>query len=145
MSEKLKAGMRIRIRWDPLIFGPPDPVLFSLDPNLSNYFHLGTIYKPESTNSSLKWWFMRSNYMPTYLKYKYIFFFILILSRIRIFFSWAGSGSMEKNVGSSSLDMFFFHHSTKFENKNSEIPNNEPRNPKIGYSLPVPPILITDT
>ena len=32
---QLIAGMRIRIRSDPLIFGPPDPnqVLFSTDPN----------------------------------------------------------------------------------------------------------------
>ena len=33
----LKTGMRIRIRSDPVIFGPPDPdpdpVLFSLDPD----------------------------------------------------------------------------------------------------------------
>ena len=28
-----KPGMRIRIRSDPLIFGPPDPVLFSADPD----------------------------------------------------------------------------------------------------------------
>ena len=27
------SGMRIRIRSDPVIFGPPDPVLFSLDPD----------------------------------------------------------------------------------------------------------------
>ena len=31
----MKAGMRIQIRSDPLIIGPPepDPVLFSLDPD----------------------------------------------------------------------------------------------------------------
>ena len=28
-----KAGMRFRIQSDSLIFGPPDPLLFSLDPN----------------------------------------------------------------------------------------------------------------
>ena len=49
-----------------------------------------------------------SNFMPTYLKYEYIFVFISILGRIRIrifFSSRAGScsGSIEKNVGSSSL------------------------------------------
>ena len=33
-------------------------------------------YKPESINLSLKLWFIRSNFMPTYLKFKYIFFFI---------------------------------------------------------------------
>ena len=27
------AGMRIRIRSDPVIVGPPDPVLFSTDPD----------------------------------------------------------------------------------------------------------------
>ena len=31
--EVIKAGMRIRIRSDPVIFGPPDPVLFSTDPD----------------------------------------------------------------------------------------------------------------
>ena len=41
-----QAGMRIRIRSDPLIFGLPDPdsLLFSLDPTCNNgfinYFHL---------------------------------------------------------------------------------------------------------
>ena len=42
------SGMRIRIRRDPVIFGPPDPnpVIFSTDPDptcnngLYNYFHL---------------------------------------------------------------------------------------------------------
>ena len=53
-------------------------------------FSSWTKYKPKSTNSSLKWWYIRSNFMPTYLKYKYIFFFIANLCRIWIFFhlSW---------------------------------------------------------
>ena len=35
VQAELPTGMRIRIRSDPLIFGPPDPdpVLFSLDPD----------------------------------------------------------------------------------------------------------------
>ena len=53
----------MRIRSDPLIFGPPDPVLFSTDPDpygsLCNngfikLFSSWTKYKPESTNSSIK-------------------------------------------------------------------------------------------
>jgi len=36
-------------------------------------FSSWTKYKPDSTNSSLKWWFIRSNFMPTYSKYKFIF------------------------------------------------------------------------
>ena len=84
-------GMRIRIRSDALIFGPPDPVLFSTDsdpdPTCNNgfikLFSSWTKCKPESTNSSVKWWFIISNFMPTYLKYKYIFFFISISGRIR--------------------------------------------------------------
>ena len=104
-------------RSDPLTFGPPDPypLLFSLDPDPNPTCNNGIIklflsytkYKPESTNSSLKLWFIRSNFMPTYLNYIYIFFFISnqgrIRSRIQIriwsqcfFFSQAGSGSMKK-------------------------------------------------
>jgi len=91
---------------DQLIFGPPDPVLFSTDPDPDPTFNNGFIklfssstkYKPESTNSSIKWWFKISNFMPTYLKYKYIFFFISISRRIRSRFRIRG-----KNVGSSSL------------------------------------------
>ena len=85
--------MRIRIRSDPLIFCSPDPVLFSADPHptYNNWFlklfSFWTKYKPESTNSSIKWWFIISNFMPTYLRYKYIFFFISISGRIRNFFS----------------------------------------------------------
>ena len=56
------AGMRIRIRSDPVIFGPPDPdpVLFSTDPDPTcnngfiKLFLSRTKYKSESTNSSIK-------------------------------------------------------------------------------------------
>ena len=105
---------------DPVIFGPPDPdpAFFSTDPDPNPTCNNGFIvlflswtkHKSESTNSSIKWWVMISNFIPTYLKYKYIFFFITILGRIRsriririFFFSWAGSGSVERNFGSSSL------------------------------------------
>ena len=37
-----------------------------------------------SINSSIKWWFIISNFIPTYLKYKYIFYFISISGLIRI-------------------------------------------------------------
>ena len=104
--------MRIRIRSDPLIFGPPDPdpVLFSMDPDLDptcnnrfiKLFLSWTKYKPELTNSSIKWWLI-SNFMPTYLKHKYIFFFISISGRIRNIFLAEPDPYMEKNVGSSLL------------------------------------------
>jgi len=85
------AGMRIRIRSDPVIFGPPDPdpVLFSTDPDPTfnnefiKLFSYWTKYKPVSTNSSIKLWFIISNFMPTYQKCKNIFFFISISGRIR--------------------------------------------------------------
>ena len=32
-NDAINLGMRIRIRSDPVIFGPPDPVLFSTDPD----------------------------------------------------------------------------------------------------------------
>ena len=62
----------------------PDQLLYSLDPvpeptcnnvlfHYCFHFHQN---KPESTNSSLKLWFIRSDFMLTYLKYKYIFFII---------------------------------------------------------------------
>ena len=80
----MKAGMRIQIRSDPLIIGPPepDPVLFSLDPDpgptcnngFIKLFSSWTKYNLESTNSNLKRWLKRSNLMPTYLRYRYIFF-----------------------------------------------------------------------
>ena len=91
--------MRIRIRSDPVIFGPPDPdpVIFSTDPDpgptcnngFIKLFLSWTKYKSESTNSSLNWWVIISNFIPTYLKYKNIFFLISISGRIRIrnFFS----------------------------------------------------------
>ena len=80
----LSSGMRIRIRSDPVIFGPPDPEIFSTDPDpdptcnngFIKLFLSWTTYKSESTNSSIKWWVIVSNFIPTYLKYKYIFFFI---------------------------------------------------------------------
>ena len=94
--------MRIRIWSDPLIFGLPDPVLFSLDPDPNPTCYNGFIklfsssikYTPELTKSSSKWWFIISTFMPTYLKYN-TFFFLLFdlrsdpnffpqLSRIRI-------------------------------------------------------------
>ena len=83
------SGMRIRIRSDPLIFGPPDPVLFSLDPDPTcnngfiKLFSSWTKYNPELKSSIIKWWFIISNFMPTYQRYKYIFFFISISGRIR--------------------------------------------------------------
>ena len=89
----LNSGMRIRIRSNLVIFGPPDPY-----PTCNNgfikLFLSWTKYKSESTNSSIKWWVIISNFIPTYLKYKYIFFFISISGwiwrspiRIRKFFS----------------------------------------------------------
>ena len=77
----------------------PDPVIFSTDPDPTcnngfiKLFLSWTKYKSESTNSSIKWWFIISNFMPTYLKYEYIFSsfrfkvgsgFFFQLSRIRI-------------------------------------------------------------
>ena len=88
----LQPGMRIRIRIrsDPLIFGQPDPVLFSTDPDPTCYngsiklFLSWTKYESESTTSSIKWWVIILNFIPTYLKCKYIFFFISISGQIRI-------------------------------------------------------------
>ena len=68
--------------------------LFLLDPDptcnkrFGKLFLSSTKFKPDSTNSSLKWWFIRSNFMPTYFKYKYIF------SSLRI---KVGSGSKKKS------------------------------------------------
>ena len=119
--------IRIRIRSDPVIFGPldpdPDPVLFSTDPDpdptcnngFIKLFLSWTTYKSESTNSSIKWWVIISNFIPTYLKYKYIFVFISISGGIRIFlFSWAGSGSVEKNVESSILENIYSRRSPNY-------------------------------
>ena len=80
----------IRIRLDPLIFGPPDPdsLLFSLDPDptcnngLIKLFSSLTKYKPESTNASWKWF-----------KFGSVIFF----HPIRI---------QGKNVGNSSLQLY---------------------------------------
>ena len=73
--------MRIRIRSDPLIFGPQDPypVLFSWepdpDPTCNNVFIklLNKIYI-RINKFKLEIMVYISNFMPTYLKYKYIFF-----------------------------------------------------------------------
>ena len=50
------------------------------DPTCNNgfikLFLSWTKYKSESTNSSIKWWVIISNFIPTNLKYKNIFFFI---------------------------------------------------------------------
>ena len=114
-SHKMVLGYtRMRIRMDPLIFGLPDPVFFSSDPDPTcnnGYiflFSFWTKYKPESTNSSLKWWLINSNFMPTYMEYKYYFFFSFrIMSDPELepifFFSWAESGSKETYFGSPSL------------------------------------------
>ena len=87
LHRNIQPGMRIRIRSDPLIFGPPDPDP-DPDPTCNNgfikLFLSWTKYKSESTNSSIKWWVIISNFIPIYLKYKYIFFFISISGRIRI-------------------------------------------------------------
>ena len=72
--------------WGSGDFWPSGPVLFSLDPDpdptcnngFIKLFSSWTKYNPELTNSSLKWWFKRSTFMPSYLNYKYIFFFISI-------------------------------------------------------------------
>ena len=74
------SGTRIRIRSDPLIFRPPDPVLFTLDPDptcTNGFIKLissWTEYKSESTNSSIKLLFIISKFMPTYLKCESFFF-----------------------------------------------------------------------
>ena len=105
----------------------PDPVLFSTDPDPDPTYNDGfmklflswTKYKSETTNSSIKLWVIISNFIPTYLKYQNIFFFISISGRIRSqiwfrirnFFSaepdpgpWKkmSDPSVEKNVGSST-------------------------------------------
>ena len=78
--------------------------LFSPDPTCNNgYIRLlssWTKYKPESTNSSLKWWFIRLNFM----NYKYIFYlhFELRLDPEPDFFSSA-EPDPRKKIGSSSL------------------------------------------
>ena len=81
----LYSGMRIRIQSDPLIFGlpDPDPGLYSSDPDpicnsgYKKLFSSSIKNKPESTNSSLMLWFIKSNFMPAYLIYKYTFYFEL--------------------------------------------------------------------
>ena len=65
----------IRIRSDPLLYGHADPALFSLDPTCNNGF--------------IKLFLFWTEYEPESTNY--------------FFPSWAGSGSVEKNVGSSSL------------------------------------------
>ena len=51
--DMLKSGMMIRIRSDPLIFGPPDPLLFSLDPDPLLFF-IGSGPDPACNNGFLK-------------------------------------------------------------------------------------------
>ena len=58
----------------------PDP---SCNNGFIKLFLAWTKYKSESTNTSIKWWVIISNFIPTYLKYKNIFFFISISGRIR--------------------------------------------------------------
>ena len=88
---------QIRIRY--FFSTDPDP-----DPTCNNgfikLFLSWTKYKSESTNSSIKWWVIISNFIPTYLKYKYIFFLHFDFRSYPesdpdpdFFFSWAGSGS----------------------------------------------------
>ena len=85
--------MRIQIRSDQLIFCLPDP---TCNNGYMKLFPSWTKYKPERTKSSLKLWVIKSNFMPTYLIYKYIFF---------PFRNKVGSGarSEEKSFGFSSL------------------------------------------
>ena len=71
--------MMIRIRSDPLIFGPldPDPVIFSLDPvTTCNNGFIKLLYY--INQNLLKRMVYKIEFMHTYLKYKYIFFFISI-------------------------------------------------------------------
>ena len=86
----------------------PDPRLFSSDPTCNNgyvkLFSSWTTYNPETTNSSVKLWSIKSNFIPTYLMiYEYIFFSfrIKVGSVFAFISSWAGSE--EKSFGSSSL------------------------------------------
>ena len=82
--------MRMRIRWFLArririrYFFLPVPTCNS---GFIKLFSFRTKYYPELTISSIKWWLMISNFMPTYPKYEYIFFFISINGRIRILFS----------------------------------------------------------
>ena len=79
----------------------PEPLLFHwirilpLTTVLSNYFHFEKKIKQESTNSSLKWWLIWLNFMPNYLKYKYISFFQFELTHKNFFF---GSSSLNKRA-----------------------------------------------
>ena len=57
-------------------------------------FSSGTKCKPELTNSSLKLLFKRSNFMPTYLKFKWI----KVGYGAGFFFSWPGFESNEKKL-----------------------------------------------
>jgi len=70
------------------------------------FFHWNPNYKSDSTNSSLKWLFITSNFMHTYLKYKYIFFFVSnygLRSDPGFCSSWAGT--REKMSLSSSWNL----------------------------------------
>ena len=79
---------------DTLIFGlsDPDPLLFSSDPDPTcnnGYIKLlssSTKYEQKSTNK-LKMMYIKSNFMPNYLKYKYFFLFrIKVGSRSGFFY-----------------------------------------------------------
>ena len=84
------SSFRLKVGSGSVFFPQTGSVCFVLpdpDPTCHNgfikLFSSWTKYKQESTNSSIKWWFKISNFMPTYLKHKYFFFFISISSRIR--------------------------------------------------------------
>ena len=78
---------------DPLILGLPDPLFFSSDPDPAcnngyiKLFSSVTNYKPESTNSSLKLWFIKSNFMPTYDLPKLFVFFSFRIKVGSLFFN----------------------------------------------------------
>ena len=123
----------MRIRSDSVIFGLPNPVLFSSypDPTCNNgfikLFSSWTKYKPEITKLSLKWWFIGSTFMPSYLKYKYIFLHFDLRSEAGVS-SWAGSGSMEKMSDPHPWIkgfFFFFYKIPSYSNKvYTYLPNN---------------------
>ena len=86
--------MRIRIRSDRLIFGLPDPHLFSLDPDPD----------PTCNNGFIKLFSSWTNYKPEFNKFKF-----------KMMVSWAGSGSKGKKwifipaYGSESMSNAFFN------------------------------------
>ena len=60
-----------RFRWLVCL---PDPILFSLDPDPAFIFLIFMLEQNRINNLSLKWWFIKSNFMPTCLIYKYFTF-----------------------------------------------------------------------